>query len=78
MLKAHLLLQRWQGVRMFAAVLMCFSTFLGVTAIYGQDYPSQPIRLIVPHPPGGGTDLVARLLGQKIRRLDPARASRRA
>lgn len=31
-----------------------------------QSYPSKPIRLIVPFPPGGGMDLVARMLSQKL------------
>jgi tripartite-type tricarboxylate transporter receptor subunit TctC len=32
----------------------------------GQAYPSRPIRLLVPAPPGGGTDLLARMVGQKL------------
>ncbi|MFN7306615.1 MAG: Bug family tripartite tricarboxylate transporter substrate binding protein, partial [Acetobacteraceae bacterium] len=31
-------------------------------AAQAQDFPTQPLRLIPPYPPGGGTDTVARLL----------------
>jgi tripartite-type tricarboxylate transporter receptor subunit TctC len=31
-----------------------------------QDYPSKPIRIIVPYPPGGFNDTLARMLGQKL------------
>jgi tripartite-type tricarboxylate transporter receptor subunit TctC len=31
-----------------------------------QDYPQQPIRLIVPFGPGGGSDIVARIIGQRV------------
>jgi tripartite-type tricarboxylate transporter receptor subunit TctC len=31
-----------------------------------QDYPSRPITLIVPYPPGGGVDAMARVLGDKL------------
>lgn len=31
-----------------------------------QNYPSGPMRIISPYPPGGGTDLLARAIGQRI------------
>lgn len=31
-----------------------------------QNYPAKPVRLIVPYPPGGPTDLVGRAIGQKL------------
>jgi tripartite-type tricarboxylate transporter receptor subunit TctC len=36
------------------------------TSGVGQSYPAKSIRLIVPLPPGGGNDTIARLIGQKI------------
>ncbi len=35
-------------------------------AASAQGYPAKPIRLIVPYPPGGPTDLVGRSIGQKL------------
>ena len=38
-----------------------------VPAAHAADtFPSRPIRLIVPYPPGGGTDIVGRVLGEKL------------
>ena len=34
--------------------------------VQGQPYPSQPIRLIVPWPPGGGVDTAARIIAQPL------------
>jgi tripartite-type tricarboxylate transporter receptor subunit TctC len=37
-----------------------------VAAHAADEYPSRPIRFIIPFPPGGNTDVLGRLLGQKL------------
>ena len=39
---------------------------LQAMAAAGDDYPARPVRLLVPNPPGGGSDAVARILAQKL------------
>src|SRR5579862_7234029 len=34
-----------------------------------QDWPAKPIRLIVPYPAGGGTDVVARMVADRLSKL---------
>jgi tripartite-type tricarboxylate transporter receptor subunit TctC len=46
------------------------AVFLAVsTALSAQDYPSKPIRMVVGFPPGGGTDVVARILAPRMSEL---------
>jgi tripartite-type tricarboxylate transporter receptor subunit TctC len=44
-----------------AIVLACVTP-----AAWAQNYPVKPVRVIVPWPPGGGTDIFARSIGQKL------------
>lgn len=46
--------------------LLIFATAVLAGAVQAQAYPSKPIRVIVPFPPGGGTDIIARETTQKV------------
>ena len=60
--KTMISIKNWLSGSLFIAVLL---NFLASTAI-AQNYPSKPLRLVVPYPPGGAVDLTARLLSQRL------------
>src|SRR4051812_7802243 len=57
---------------------LCMTKFMTTLALFAfaccaaaqpnatQGYPTKPIRFVVPYPPGGFTDILARLIGQKL------------
>jgi len=50
----------------FAFATIAFAALASPAAHAQTDYPSRPIKLILPFPPGGGADLTARTLAQKM------------
>jgi tripartite-type tricarboxylate transporter receptor subunit TctC len=46
------------------AVLMCFAA-----AVHAQDYPKGVVRLVIPFPPGGPTDVMGRIVAQKLQEV---------
>ena len=51
--------------------LLVTATFVIPLAVQAQTtaYPDKPIRLIVPYPPGGGTDVIARIVQERFQAL---------
>jgi tripartite-type tricarboxylate transporter receptor subunit TctC len=42
------------------------STAASIASVSAQDYPTRPVKWVVGYPPGGATDIIARLLGQRL------------
>jgi hypothetical protein len=53
-------------IRIAAIMLALFGIATEDRAAVAQTYPSKPIKLVVPYPPGGPNDVIARILAQKL------------
>ena len=45
---------------------LALATLIGVTPALADDYPSRPVTLIIPFPPGGGVDTVGRVIAGRL------------
>ena len=54
------------ALRIAAASILALVTAAPAPAQDAKDYPSKPIRFVVPYPPAGGTDVVARILSEPL------------
>src|SRR6202453_4349017 len=57
------MLSRFHGVAIAAGLV---ALALLPTPLWGQDYPTRPVSVIVAQPPGGGTDIIARIIAQQL------------
>ena len=60
------MVSRRAAVAIALSVAFLVPGFTGAAFAQASDYPKRPVRFVVPYPPGGATDILARLIGQRL------------
>ena len=59
-------MKRLQSKQLIALTTALTSGLIAAASAHAQAWPAQPATLLVPFPPGGSTDMIARTLGPKL------------
>lgn len=57
---------RHAGMMVYTVIFVFFLVTAMVSPLCAQSYPTKPIRFVLPYPPGGPTDFLGRLIGQRL------------
>ena len=63
---AHGICNPIKWARLGTALLLAAAALAQGLPALAQDWPNKPIRFIVPYPPGGGTDIIARIVQERL------------
>ncbi len=53
-------------IRHVFCVVFALASIFGVSTAHAADWPTRPITMVVPYPPGGSIDVLGRIVGQKL------------